>query len=461
MNAHAQSILIVEDQASEREAMVRMLRTEGYDVSVASNVSEARAYISKNIDLVITDLRLGKLSGIDLLKQWHESRPTTPILVVTAYGEVDSAVLAMKLGALDYLMKPLKPEQLLVLLNRYLPMRKSDTTSLAPGQGLGKLIGNSSLMLKVFDSILRVSESDSIVLITGESGTGKELVAAAIHDNSPRRNSPYVAINIAALPDALIEAELFGHTRGAFTGATEAREGRFQAANGGSLFMDEIGDFPLSLQPKLLRVLENFSFSPVGSNQEEQVNVRLIAATSRNIPELVERNQFRVDLYHRLNVLNIDLPPLRERPEDIDTLVAHFVKDCARRHLRTAPEVSPELLSFLRGYEWPGNVRQLRNTIENMFVMGGREQLVIQDLPKYLSGSSSTKKLVSASDKLNLSEIERETILGALTQCMGNRTHAAQKLGISIRTLQRKLRQWNIEDEQDWLKDKASHHFDN
>lgn len=446
LNSDKQSILIVEDQAGEREAMLRLLRTEGYLVHVAASLSEAKALKDASIDLVITDLRLGRQSGIELLAYWHAARPATPFIFVTAYGDVETAVEAMKLGALDYLTKPLQPEQLLVLLNRYLPMRnRLSLDEKSFGVGLGRLIGGSEPMFRVFDSIQKVSQSNSTVLITGESGTGKELVASAIHESSARNRYPYVAVNVTAFPDALIEAELFGHTKNAFTGAADVRHGRFHAADKGTLFMDEIGDFPLSLQPKLLRVLENFSFARVGSNHEEKVDVRLIAATSRNLLELVEQRLYRADLFHRINVLTIELPPLRDRPEDIESLVEHFIRDCAERHLRNAPEVTDELMSFFKTYEWPGNVRQLRNTIENMFVLGGREQLKIQDLPKYLSGSSTDRIGSIDPNKLNLMELERETILNALSQSMGNRTHAAHKLGISIRTLQRKLKQWSMD----------------
>lgn len=450
LNSAKQSILIVEDQAGERQAMRRLLRTEGYLVHVASSLTEAKSMTDASIDLVITDLRLGRQSGIELLGHWHATRPSTPFIFVTAYGDIETAVEAMKLGALDYLTKPLQPEELLVLLNRYLPMRnRLPIDENSSGVGLGRLIGNSEPMLRVFDAIQKVSRSNSTVLITGESGTGKELVASAIHENSSRSEHPYVAVNVAAFPDALIEAELFGHTKSAFTGAADMRQGRFHAADKGTLFMDEIGDFPLALQPKLLRVLENFSFARVGSNHEEQVDVRLIAATSRNLLEMVDQRIYRADLFHRINVLTIELPPLRDRPEDIDALVGHFIRDCAKRHLRNPPEVTAELMSFFKTYDWPGNVRQLRNTIENMFVLGEPGQLTIQDLPKYLSGSANHPISSIDTNQLNLMKLERETILNALSQSMGNRSHAAHKLGISIRTLQRKLKQWSVDKRED------------
>ncbi len=438
-----QSILVAEDQVNEREALIRLLRSEGYQAFGASNKEQAFGSFTQSIDMVLCDLRLGNEDGLDVLRRWRQTRPMVPVLLMTAYGDVNSAVTAMKLGACDYLTKPLNPEELLVLLNRYLPMRTRPQEPLQlDDSGLGKMIGQSKAMRTAFEQILKVAESDSIVLITGESGTGKELVAAAIHEHSRRKAQPFVAFNVSALPDSLIESELFGYVRGAFTGASENRIGRFQAAHQGTLFMDEIGDFPLALQPKLLRVLETLSFSPVGTNRESHVDIRLIAATSRDIPEMIQQDQFRNDLYHRLNVLSVELPSLRERPEDIPILVHHFLADCGRRHLRSVPEVDGDLLEFLKTYDWPGNVRQLRNAIENMMVMGQRDRLTLQDLPKYLSGNPATQSRAGTAGSLNLHDLEKEAILSALKRSYGNRTHAAHTLGISIRTLQRKLKQW-------------------
>ena len=440
------SILVVEDQIRERDAMIRLLRSEGYRATGASNQREAIQAFDSPIDLVVCDLRLGQDDGLTVLRRWRSEKPTVPVLMVTAYGDIHSAVEAMKLGAADYLTKPLKPEELLVLLNRYLPMRMRGSQDVAIDiGGIGKMIGQSEKMKDVFKQILRVAASDATVLITGESGTGKELVASAIHENSRRKDSSFVAVNVSALPDALIESELFGYVRGAFTGAQENREGRFRAAHRGTLFMDEIGDLPLTLQPKLLRVLESYSFAPVGTNIESSVDIRLIAATSRQIAEMIHQDQFRIDLYHRLNVLSIELPPLRDRPEDIPILVEHFLRDCAKRHLREVPEVAPELLDYLTLYDWPGNVRQLRNAIENMVVMGEERKLTLRDLPKYLSGNPQTESFSSRRTPMNLHELERDAILSALKKSFGNRTHAAHTLGISVRTLQRKLQLWGVE----------------
>ncbi|MCE2814555.1 MAG: sigma-54 dependent transcriptional regulator [Planctomycetaceae bacterium] len=440
------TILVVEDQVREREALSRMLRSEGYNTIGAGNRPEAIRAFEDSVDIVVCDLRLGTDDGLDVLRQWRETKPSVPVLMVTAYGDIHSAVEAMKLGASDYLTKPLKPEELLMLLNRYLPMRvRQKHGSQIDAGGIGRMIGQSYKMREVFDQIVKVSASDSTVLIVGESGTGKELVASAIHENSRRRAEPFVAVNVTALPDALIESELFGYVRGAFTGAAESREGRFRTANRGTLFMDEIGDLPQVLQPKLLRVLETYKFAPVGSNVESQVDIRLIAATSRNLPEMVADGQFRIDLYHRLNVLTIELPSLRERPEDIPILVDHFLRDCAKRHLRSVPEVTSDLMEYLQGYEWPGNVRQLRNVIENMMVMGEEGMLTVRNLPKYLSGNPLSEQHHGFKGSFNLHDLEKEAILSALKKSYGNRTHAAHTLGISVRTLQRKLKLWGIE----------------
>ena len=440
------TILVVEDQVREREALSRMLRSEGYNTIGAGNRPEAIRAFEDPVDIVVCDLRLGTDDGLDVLRQWRETKPSVPVLMVTAYGDIHSAVEAMKLGASDYLTKPLKPEELLMLLNRYLPMRvRQKHGSQIDAGGIGRMIGQSYKMREVFDQIVKVSASDSTVLIVGESGTGKELVASAIHENSRRRAEPFVAVNVTALPDALIESELFGYVRGAFTGAAESREGRFRTANRGTLFMDEIGDLPQVLQPKLLRVLETYKFAPVGSNVESQVDIRLIAATSRNLPEMVADGQFRIDLYHRLNVLTIELPSLRERPEDIPILVDHFLRDCAKRHLRSVPEVTSDLMEYLQGYEWPGNVRQLRNVIENMMVMGEEGMLTVRNLPKYLSGNPLSEQHHGFKGSFNLHDLEKEAILSALKKSYGNRTHAAHTLGISVRTLQRKLKLWGIE----------------
>jgi DNA-binding NtrC family response regulator len=411
---------------------------------MAGNATQAAEFINQPIDLVISDLRLSHEDGLDLLAHWAKHHPEVPFIIVTAYGEVSSAVAAMKLGAADYLTKPLQPDELLHLIRQHLPPSVSSSQEAAQSaSGFEGMIGRSAVMRDVHERIRRVASSDSIVLITGESGTGKELVASAIHRHSARREHPFLAVNITALPEGLVEGELFGYVKGAFTGAFEDRKGKFEAADGGTLFIDEVGDFPLALQPKLLRVLEGFQICPVGAHYERPVNVRVVTATSRNLGELVAAGTFRSDLYYRLNVLTIHLPPLRERREDIPLLIEYFLSESARRHGLQPPTLAPELLHYLESYEWPGNIRQLRNALENMIVMGRDTTLTLNDLPSYFSGSPIAQAVNTATDA-NLQDLERIAILSALDRCQGNRTRAADVLGISVRTLQRKLKQWGL-----------------
>ena len=446
-------VLVVEDQEAERHALERLLRLAQYDVVAAASAEEALEWCDQPIDLVITDLRMPQRSGLDLLMQWREVRPDTPFILATAYGDVDSAVRAMKLGASDYLTKPVEPQRLLQTVRQVLdrPPPAAEPASARPKpSGLGPLVGRSPAMLEVFDRIRRVAQTDSIVLILGESGTGKELAAAAIHRHSQRAAGPYVAVNMAAIPPHLVESELFGHVRGAFTGATDARVGRFQVASGGTIFIDEIGDFEPTAQAKLLRVLENYTVCPIGSNEEIPVDVRVVAATSRHLPDLVARGQFREDLYYRLNVVSIQLPPLRQRVEDIPLLAETFLRESAQTCGRGPMEIDPELLAYFLRYPWPGNVRQLRNVIFSMVVMARGTQLTLADLPADMRpGHVPTAPAPSSSlsaATLELEAIERSHILATLQAHGGNRTHAAAALRISVRTLQRKLKAWGLEN---------------
>lgn len=444
-------ILIVEDQESERNALERVLRVAQYDVVTAPSAEEALEWSDQAIDLVISDLRMGGASGIDLLMRWRESRPETPFMLATAFGDVDSAVRAMKLGATDYLTKPIDPGKLLRSLqdtfrSRTNPSPSPTAATTTGSKGFGALIGRARSMQDVFERIRRAAQTDSIVLILGESGTGKELVAAAIHQESPRVKGPYVAVNMAAIPAHLVESELFGHVRGAFTGATDARIGRFQVANTGTIFIDEIGDFEPTAQAKLLRVLENYTVCPIGSNEDVHVDVRVVAATSRNLQDLVAKGIFREDLFYRLNVVVIKLPPLRERPEDIPLLAEVFAKEsataCGRQHI----EIDTQLMQFFMRQHWPGNVRQLRNLIFSMVVMSQNERLTLADLPAdYREGMPTQTAAAPAAATQDLEVIERTHILATLEAHAGNRTHAAAALRISVRTLQRKLKAWGLE----------------
>ena len=443
-------ILVVEDKQSEREAMTRLLRMEGYSVVFAENPAAALAYIDDSVDLVVSDLKMGDDSGIDLLQHWKKRQPDTPFILVTAHGDVDSAVTAMKYGAEDYLSKPVNPEELLLLVQKCLEARRKDETirnlrtRLDNRLGFEKMIGNSQAMLAVFDQARRAAMVGSTVLITGESGTGKELIAEAIHHNSPRHDGPFVTVNMAAVPENLVESELFGHVKGSFTGAAASRIGRFEAATGGTLFIDEIGDFAANSQSKLLRVLENHIVTPVGSNDEREVDARVVAATSRNLEEMVREGDFREDLYYRLNVITICIPPLRDRRDDIPLLVNHFLSTLGETNGKSDIQLAPELMRFFEKYEWPGNVRQLRNCLESMIVMAQDNTLTMSDLPATIDVSTEKSNDVEVPQGTTLEALEQTAVEQALEQHNGNRTHAAEALGISVRTLQRKLKAWGI-----------------
>ncbi len=441
-------ILVVEDGAGEREALARLLRLQGYEVQTARDVDRAEQLLAQPIDLVISDLRMGGRTGVDLLRIWQERHPQTPFIIVTAYGEVESAVDAMKLGARDYLTKPIDPERMLDLVRRCLAERKADGEKHAGGGsqvGVGRLLGDSPAMQRVRDQILRAASTDSTVLILGESGTGKELVAEAVHSHSNRGRRPLVTVNMAAIPETLVESELFGHVKGAFTGASSDRVGRFEEADHGTLFIDEIGDFPQAGQAKLLRVLETRVVRRIGAETERSIDVRLIAATSRSLREMIEERRFREDLYYRLNVITIELPPLRERREDIPQLVDHFVESIAETLKRPAPSIDPVVFGALCGHHWPGNIRELRNCLESMIVMAQRDKLTQADLPAGLSAAiGDDVGQGSAEEELRLDSLEKSVILQTLKKCDGNRTRAAEALGISVRTLQRRLKVWGV-----------------
>lgn len=435
--------------------MARVLRMEKYDVLTAENPQQALKYLDQSVDLILSDLRMGKSSGLDLLRYWEAERPNTPFILITAYGEVDSAVTAMKLGARDYLTKPVDPEQLLGLIRKCLESQRTEAAPAsrprAPRNGRGgtsRIVGQSAVMRDVCTQTLRAAQTESTVLILGESGTGKELIAEAIHENSPRQGGAFVLVNMAAIPDTLVESELFGHVKGSFTGATTDRLGRFETANGGTIFIDEIGDFPQPSQAKLLRVLENRTVTRVGSNQDQAIDVRVVAATSRNLSQMAAVGEFREDLYYRLNVVVIQLPPLRQRREDIPLLAEHFLAELCQANHMPPLAIQPELLGFLECYAWPGNVRQLRNCLESMVVMARGSVLTLEDLPQSIAHPEShpARGVPSASDR-TLEDLQRAAIVRTLRQLDGNRTRTAEALGISVRTLQRRLKEWDFHDE--------------
>jgi DNA-binding NtrC family response regulator len=406
---------------------------------------------------------MGEHSGIDVLRLWKKRRPATPFVLITAHGEVNSAVEAMKLGAEDYLTKPVNPDELLILIARCIEFHRKDQTirqlqeRLDERLGFEKMIGSSGAILDVFEQARMAAQADCTVLVTGESGTGKELVAEALHHNSPRRHGPFMTVNMAAVPEHLVESELFGHVKGAFTGALAARTGRFEAAHMGTLFIDEIGDFALSSQAKLLRVLENHTITPVGSNDDKQVDVRAIAATSRKLEEMAKDGRFREDLYYRLNVVTIHLPALRERREDIGLLAMHFLKTFGAAHGKTDLQIDPSLMDFLENFYWPGNVRQLRNVIENMVVLARTDTLTLENLPASLEIDPLLERGQTSSGPTSLVALQRSAVERALVECNGHRTRAAESLGISVRTLQRKLKAWGLEKHEHRLPDTHFH----
>src|SRR3954470_17141206 len=445
-------LLVVEDDELERKALVTKLKNEGFTVYGAENADKAFSYVDEEINVVLSDLHMGDVSGIDLLNLWKQRKPDTHFIVLTGDPSSAAAVQAMKAGAYDYINKPINLEELSLVIKRAIDSTRKEKEiddlrrRLDQKFGLDSIVGQSKQMRDVYAKIQRAAPVDSTVLILGESGTGKELVAQGLHHNSNRKKGPFVAVNCAAVPATLVESELFGHVRGAFTGATDRRMGRFEQADGGTLFIDEIGDFELGLQAKLLRVLETFQVTPVGGHEDRKVNVRVLAATSRNIVQMVKEGTFREDLYYRLNVITINLPPLRERADDIPILCDHFLRDiCDQKHT-PRKRISPEVMRRFVSYRWPGNVRELRNTLESMMVLAEGELLTENDLPERITMEAVPQVASGAIPSgLTMEQLERLAITKTLQECSGNRTHAAARLGISVRTLQRKLRQYEMD----------------
>ncbi|CAN5534479.1 sigma-54 dependent transcriptional regulator [soil metagenome] len=445
-------VLVVEDHNDERRALMQLLKSDGFTVYGAESADKALGYIDESIDVVLSDLHMGDVSGIDLLQLWKNRAPDTSFILVTGEQKPANIVEAMKNGAYDYVTKPINPEELTLLIRRAIETAQKDKEidhlrrRLDQKFGLDQIVGQSKQMKDVFAKVQRAAPVDSTVLILGDSGTGKELVAQALHHNSLRKKGPFVAVNCAAVPATLVESELFGHVRGAFTGATDKRMGRFEQADGGTLFIDEIGDFELGLQAKLLRVLETLTVTPVGGHEDKKVSVRVLAATSRDIQQMVADGKFREDLFYRLNVVSITLPPLRDRTDDVPILVEHFLKEITTQKHTPPKRVSPEVMRRFQLYRWPGNVRELRNTLESMMVLAEGDLLTERDLPERIAeGSLPTGNPKDVPAGVTMEELERLAITKALDQYGGNRTHAANRLGISVRTLQRKLRQYELE----------------
>ena len=442
----SQTILVVDDEASNRLSMERILQRAGYRVLSAESGAEGLALLRKeNVSLLLTDLKMPGMSGLELLKAARKLAPDVEVIVLTAYGTVETAVGAMKEGAYDFISKPLKRIELLSAVRNALEKQalSSENRRLRErleAQGGRGIIGTSPAMQKVLELVSQVAPSSASVLIEGASGTGKELVAQAIHDLSPRRAQRFVKLNLAALPETLVESELFGYEAGAFTGAVGRREGRFELAAGGSLFLDEVGELSPALQVKLLRVLQEGEFERLGGTKTISVDVRIVAATNKNLKEEVEARRFREDLYYRLNVINIRLPPLRERVEDIPLLVNHFLRVYARKNERPFKEMSREAMALLMRHDWPGNVRELENTIERAVVLSRHDDIRPEDLPASLQGEQrSTRRELSFPIGTPIREVELAMIRETLRYTDGDKNLAAHLLGINPRTIYRKL----------------------
>jgi two-component system, NtrC family, response regulator AtoC len=440
-------ILIVDDEKNTRDGLRHALEDQ-YEVAVAGDIAGAKAIMeTEHVDLLLTDLRLGGESGMDLMT-WAQRQQHPPVcIMMTAYGGIEDAVEAMKHGAYDFVTKPVNIDRLDLLVKRSLhgsEIERENTRlreQIDKKFGLEGFVGDSSAIERVLETIRQVAPSRATVLVTGESGTGKELAAHAVHQLSPRRRGPFVAVHCAALSPQLLESELFGHEKGAFTGASERRMGRFEQAAGGTLFLDEIGEIDAATQVKILRVLGERVFERVGGNKPINADVRLVAATNRDLAKMVAEGKFREDLYFRLNVVQLHLPPLRERTEDIPLLADHFLREAARENDKPARELTSDAMRCLVAYPWPGNVRELRAAIEHGVVMSNGPKITLRDLPATVRSAAPGTAAMRGPLPLNLGETEFALMRRALAECKGNRTLAAEKLGISRRTLHRKLRE--------------------
>jgi two-component system response regulator HydG len=447
-------ILIADDEEFHAQSVAESLEKVGYHCTVAISGAEAFFQIDHHeFDIVITDLVLGDTDGLAVLARTKQELPEAEVIVITGHGSIKTAVTAMQQGASTYLTKPLDLYELRSAVDKTAQRLKLQRANVALRRQLDErfgfegIIGNSPAILKVLAKLKLVAPSPATVLIRGENGTGKELIASAIHNNSPRASKPFVAVNCAALSEGILESELFGHEKGAFTGADRQRKGRFEYANNGTLFLDEVGDLPMPTQIKLLRVLESKEIMRVGSNEPIKVNVRLISATNRSIEQLVAEGKFRQDLYYRLKVVTIDLPALRDRRSDIPILVKHFLHQFSQSHDRPEPTVSKSAMRALQGYDWPGNVRELRNVIESMFVVDIDGKLDFDDLPEDLQGGVNMLAPPETQDSLigrPLAKVEAYYIEQALKLSGGNREEAARMLGISERTLYRAIERYKI-----------------
>jgi two-component system NtrC family response regulator len=449
-----ESILVVDDDESLRRVTQLQLEEAGFRVSTAAKGSEALEQMEEDEPaLVITDLKMPGLSGMDLLKKIRESYPQTTVLMITAFGTIQTAVEAMKAGAYDYITKPIDYEELVLIVNRAMERQRlveeirTLRLSLDQKYGFETIIGRSKVLLHVLEMAARVAQRDSTVLIRGETGTGKELLAKAIHQNSRRKDRPFVTINCGAIPKDLLESELFGHVKGSFTGAFAPKRGKVEMADSGTLFLDEVGELPLELQVKLLRLIQHGEVEKVGAASPATVDVRIVAATHRNLQNLIEDGAFREDLFYRLAVIPLELPPLREREEDIPELVQHLFLKAKQKHGLPNLRLPPPLVSRFCSYRWPGNVRELENVIERLVVLSAGDEITLSDLPEFLCEERSAADdlhLELPAQGISLEAVEKELIEKAIKKFDGNQTKAAAYLDISRRTLIYRMEKYGI-----------------
>lgn len=446
------TILIIDDEKNIREGLAASFEMEGYDVCLAADGKEGLSYIEKGgIDLVITDLRMPGLSGEEVLRRVTTGMPGIPVIVLTGHGSIDAAVDAMRNGAYDFLTKPLNLDQLSLIVKRALQNRELSLQhqqmqkELEGRHSFDKMIGKSSEMQKIFDLLKKVAPSKASVLITGESGVGKELVADAIHNLSPRKDNSFVKVHCAALTESLLESELFGHEKGAYTGADNLVKGRFELAHGGTIFLDEIGEINPTVQVKILRVLQEKQFERVGGTKTIEVDVRIVAATNKDLEAEVKAGRFREDLYYRLNVIHVQVPPLRERKDDIPLLISSFVQHFATENNKNIKGIDSKARAALYKYDWPGNIRQLQNCIESAVVMCSGDEITLDDLPPSISQAATESQIMIPSG-ITLEEAEKILIQQNLAALKGNKSKTAEVLGIGRKTLHRKLAEYGIED---------------
>ncbi len=447
-------ILVVDDEPVQREMIGGFLKKQGFEVSGANSAERAlELFRADAFDLILTDQKMASMSGLELMQAVHTINPETPVILITAFGTIEAAVAALKQGAIDYLTKPLNLDELLHRIrlvsdrSRIINENRELREALQERHRIEGIVGESGRMIEVLSMVRRVAPSEATVLIRGESGTGKELIAKAIHFASPRARGPLVKVNCAALPETLLESELFGHEKGAFTGAVTSRQGRFELANGGTIFLDEIGDLPLHLQAKLLRVLQEREFEKVGSSHPVKVNVRVLTASHRPLEDLIKAGQLREDLYYRLNVVTILLPPLRERRSDISLLVDHFLRRYAEKNGKTIRGLTPAGRDLLLRYDYPGNVRELENIIERAVILTRDDVIGSSDLPLTVQEPDVADRDGETNLTVAVEALERRMIKEALARADDVQTRAAELLGISERALRYKLTKYGFRDD--------------